>query len=184
MTRLRDINQIMFIRNTMYTTLFKLVHTALWGPSHAPSSNGYSYYIVFIDEISSYTWIYLLKHKSGALSEFKLVQNYVSTQFNSKIKPIQSYFLGELRTFTKLLDEQGIVHSLTCPYTPHHNGVVERKHIKIVDMELTMLSHAFMPISIWYYSFTTVVYLINLLLTNFLYDYNSPFQVLFKGKHE
>lgn len=34
--------------NTKKTTLFDLVHTYLWGPSPAPSSSGYSYYIAFL----------------------------------------------------------------------------------------------------------------------------------------
>lgn len=70
------------------------------------------------------------------------------TQFNANIKAIQLDFWGEFRLVTKLLTEQGIIHMLTYPHTSHQNGVVERKHIQIVEMWLTVLSHATMSISL------------------------------------
>lgn len=105
------------LSKTNYTTLFKLVNADLQGPSPTASRSGYSYYIAFFDYFSMFTWIYLLKYKSDALSAFKFFQSYVSTQFNVKIKTIQSDLDGEFRYFTKLLDEQGIVHMLTLSHT-------------------------------------------------------------------
>lgn len=134
---------------TKHTTLFEIVHTDLWGLSPAPSSSGYSYYIAFVDACSRYDWIYLVKHKNDALSAFKLFQSYVSTQFNAKIKEIQSNFRGGFRPFTKLLNKQGIIHVLTFLRTSHQNGVVERKRIHIIEMGLTMLVHTSTPISLW-----------------------------------
>lgn len=101
-----------------------------------------------------------------------MFQSYVITQFNAKIKAIQSDFGGEFRTFTKLLNEQGILHRLTCSHTCHQNGTVERKHKQIVDMCLSLLVHAFMPINFWDHRFTTAVYLINKLPISAYQDYN------------
>lgn len=78
---------------------------------------------------------------------FHLFQKYVSTQFNAKIKVVGSDFVGEFRTFTKLLNEQGITHRLNCPHTSHQNGKVERKHRHIVELGLTLLAYAVMPIT-------------------------------------
>lgn len=103
--------------NTIYNHAFDVVHTDLWGPSPHPSSNGYSYYIDFIDAFSKYTWLYLLKNKSDALNAFELSQNYVTTQLNLTIKVVQSDFEGEFRSFINYLKELGIVCMLTCPYS-------------------------------------------------------------------
>lgn len=87
------------------------------GASPHPSSNGYSYYIDFVDAFSKYTWFYLLENKSDALNAFELSQNYVTTQLNLTIKVVQSDFRGEFKPFINYLKELSIVHGLTCPHT-------------------------------------------------------------------
>jgi transposase InsO family protein len=37
------------------------------------------------------------------------------------------------------LEEEGIKHEFSTPYTPQQNGVVERKNKMLIDMERTML---------------------------------------------
>lgn len=54
--------------------------------------------------------------------------DFVQTQFNNRIKVVQSEFGGQLRHFTKYLTNLGIVHRLTCPQTSHQNGIIEQKH--------------------------------------------------------
>ncbi|GJY30675.1 retrovirus-related pol polyprotein from transposon TNT 1-94 [Tanacetum coccineum] len=41
-----------------------LIHCDLWGPAPV-SSDGYLYYIIFVDDYSRFTWFYPLKTKSG-----------------------------------------------------------------------------------------------------------------------
>ena len=41
-----------------------LVHCDLWGPAPV-SSDDYSYYVVFVDDYSRFTWFYPLKSKMG-----------------------------------------------------------------------------------------------------------------------
>lgn len=71
------------------------------------------------------------------------------------------------------------MHRLTCPHTPHQNGTVERKHRQIVEMGLTLLSHASLPLKFWDHSFTQVVHLISRLSTATLKTHSSPFHALF-----
>lgn len=88
---------------------------------------------------------------------------------------------GEFRPFTKYLTSLGISHWLICHHTHHQNGVVERKHRHIVELGLTLLSHASIPITFWDHAFLTVVYLINRLpISSFNGD--VPYSVLFKQK--
>ena len=66
-------------------------------------------------------------------------------QFNSKIKSLQTDWRGEFRPLTSFLVDCGIQHRLICPNTHHQNGVVKRKHRRIVELELTLL-HASLPL--------------------------------------
>lgn len=55
---------------TIYMQPLQLVHSDLWGPFLILSTNGYKYYVHFIDFYSRFTWIYMLKQKSDALTAF------------------------------------------------------------------------------------------------------------------
>lgn len=146
---------------TVYSHPLELIFCDLWGPAPMVSSMGYKYYISFVDAFSRYTWIYFLKVKSDALSIFTQFQKLVENQFNCKIKAVQSDWGGEFRPFSQYLASIGVVHRLICPHTHHQNGVIERKHRHIVDMGLSLLSQASLPLSFWDHSFHTSVYLIN-----------------------
>jgi len=85
---------------------------------------------------------------------------------------------GEFRPFTKYLTELGVIHRLICPQTHHQNSVVGRKHMHIVDLGLTSLSHGALPLSYWDYAFLTAVYFINRLPFASL-QFKVPYTILF-----
>lgn len=169
---------------TSHNTPFELVHSDLWEPSPSPSHGSYSYYIAFVDACTKYTWIYFLKHKSDALNAFKQFHSLVQNQFFITIKSVQTDWGSEYRPFTKYLADLGLSHRLTCPHTSQQNGIVERKHRQIVEMGLTLLAHASIPIHFWDHSFTTAVHLINKLPTSALPNFISPHYVLFNSIHD
>jgi hypothetical protein len=56
----------------------------MFGPT--PKSDGrYKYYVSFIDDFSKFTWIYLIKFKSGVFQQFHEFQALVEQLFNRKI---------------------------------------------------------------------------------------------------
>ncbi|XP_019459907.1 PREDICTED: uncharacterized protein LOC109359665 [Lupinus angustifolius] len=118
---------------TVYSSIFDLVFVDLWGPSPYYLKSGFRYYLSVVDAFSKHTWIFLLKEKSDTLSMFQYFIKYVNTQFHKTIKVVQSDFGGEFRPFTSLLITLGIVHRLSCPYTHHQHGTIERKHRHIVE---------------------------------------------------
>ena len=68
---------------------------------------------------------------------------------------------------------------LTSPlHTPEHNGYSEHRDHHIVETSLSLLSHASMPLSHWYYALSTIVYLINR-LPNATLNLISPYHKLF-----
>jgi hypothetical protein len=67
----------------------ELVFSDVWGP--APSSFGnHSYYVLFINDFSKFTWIYLLKHKFEVFDKFQSFQAHVERLFNCKILAMQT----------------------------------------------------------------------------------------------
>lgn len=61
---------------------------------------------------------------------------------------------------------------------------MERKHIQIVEIGLTLLAHVSMPITYWDQTFTTTVYLINILPTLGLPKFISPYAALYDKYRE
>jgi hypothetical protein len=72
----------------------------------------------------------------------------------------------------------GILHHASCPHTHQQNGSAERKHRHIVEVELSLLAHAAMPLKFWDAAFCTVVYLINQTPSRVI-EFSSPYAKLF-----
>jgi len=70
---------------------------------------------------------------------------------------------GEYKSneFKRHCEELGLQHNITCPYTPQHNEVAERKNRTIMDMARSMLKAKGMPNYFWVEAVTCAVYLIN-----------------------
>lgn len=65
------------------------------------------------------------------------------------------------------LATNGIFHLITPSHTPEHNGYSRHRHhhCHIVEMGLSLFSHAFIPLSYCPYAFVIVAYLISHMLT-------------------
>lgn len=80
--------------------------------------------------------MYLLQNKSDYLCTLKTFEEYVFNQFNGKIKFIRSDNALEFadKECTTHFARKGIVHQTSCPYTPHQNARVERKHRQVLEV--------------------------------------------------
>jgi len=146
--------------NSVSSKPFELVFTDVWGP--APTSVGrHSYYISFIDDFSKFTWIYLLHFKSEVFQCFRDFQNMVERQFSHKILAVQSDWGGEYQSLNAFFKRLGIAHHVSCPHAHQQNGSAERKHHHIVEVGLSLLTHASMPLKYWDQAFLTAVFIIN-----------------------
>jgi GAG-pre-integrase domain len=63
---------------------FDLIHTDVWGPSPINSKYSYQWFVIFIDDFSQMTWLYLLKTKEEVKEIFKVFMIMVKTQFEKK----------------------------------------------------------------------------------------------------
>jgi hypothetical protein len=66
------------------------VHSDVCGTKPTNSLRGYVYYVSFIDDYSSKTWIYLLKAKNEVFGKFKEFNALVENQIEWKIKTLRS----------------------------------------------------------------------------------------------
>jgi transposase InsO family protein len=59
------------------------------------------------------------------------------------------------------LEEEGVKHKFSAPYTPQQNGVVERKNRMLIDMARTMLGEFKTPERFWSEAVNTACHAIN-----------------------
>ncbi|KAM0996802.1 hypothetical protein ACFX2C_006762 [Malus domestica] len=159
---------------------FQKVHTNLWGPSPIAFIEGYKYYVSFVDEFTRFVWIFPLIHKSEVFDVFQKFYNFGFTQFNIGIKCLQTDGGDEYisRRFDDFLKHKGIVHMISCPYTPQQNGLAERKHRHIVETAITLMTTTQLPHDLWYHACAHYIFLINRMPCKVL-GMQSPYQRLY-----
>ena len=152
---------------TIMTTTrpFELLHMDLFGPNHysAVSNDASLYGFVIVDDYSRYTWVHIVTYKHEVQEVFKRFSSRASTNFGVKIKHIRSDNGTEFKNsgLDDYLDELGITHELSAPYTPQQNGVVERKNRTLVEMARTMLDEYKTPHRFWIDAIDTACHIIN-----------------------
>ena len=167
---------------------FDLLHCDVWGPSCIPSISGHCYYIVFIDDYTHVSWVYLLYDCFEVVTTITHFITEVVTQYSTtpKILCIDNaleFFQTSLRTFCADCD---IIHQTTCPHTSQQNGVAEQKHHQLLDITLTLLIEIHVLSYLWSDALMTTTYLHNQLpsaLFPFIVSYpprlSSPFLLMF-----
>jgi transposase InsO family protein len=119
----------------------ELLHMDLFGSITYISIDGSKYCLVIVDDYSRFTWVFFLQEKSQTQETLKRFLRWAQNEFGIRIKKIRSdngtkFKNSQIEGF---LEEEGIKHEFSSPYTPQQNGVVERKNITILDMARTML---------------------------------------------
>lgn len=123
----------------------KLIHSDLWGSAPTLSHYGFRYYVIFIDDFSKYTWLFLLKKKSDISIIFLMFQAQVECQFSTKVCVFQFDGGGEFQALRSHFQKIGIIHQLYCPHIPKQNGTTERKHRHLIETVLSMIHQASLP---------------------------------------
>jgi hypothetical protein len=158
----------------------ELIYSDVWG--YAPKSvGGKQYYVSFIDDYSKFSWIYPLKFKSEVFSKFIEFQKLVERLFYRKIITVQTDWGSEYQKLHGFLSKIGITHHVSCPYVHQQNGSAEWKHRHIVEVGLSLLAHASMPLKYWDDAFLAAVYLINRTPSK-VHGYETPLEHLFHQK--
>jgi transposase InsO family protein len=110
-------------------TPLDLVHFDLCEMNVLLTRGGERYFMTFIDDVSHFCYIYLLKSKDEALHYFKIYKAEVENQLERKIRQLHNDHGGVYTSndFSQFCAKHGIVHEVTPPYSLQSNGVAKRK---------------------------------------------------------
>jgi transposase InsO family protein len=141
----------------------ELLHMDLFDPIAYISIDGSKYYLVIVDDYSRFTWVFFLQDKSQTQETLRGFLRRAQNEFSLRIKKIRSDNGMEFKNsqIEGFLQEEGIKHEFSSPYTPQQNGVVERKNRTLLDMVRTMLDEYKTSDQFWAEAINTACYAIN-----------------------
>jgi hypothetical protein len=107
--------------------------------------------------------VFFLQEKSQTQETLKGFLRWAQNEFGLRIKKIRSDNGTEFKNsqIEGFLEDEGIKHEFSSPYTPQQNGVVERKNRTLLDMARTMLDEYKTPDRFWAEAINTACYSIN-----------------------
>jgi len=138
--------------NSRSSPTFELVHSNVWGPSRMPSIKGFRYFLLFVDDFSHMTWLYLLKERSEVSSVIELFFDEIKNQFSTSIRVLRTdnaleYVKKDVSIFCS---KNEIIHQISYSHTSQQNGTVRRKHRHILDVARTIMIHMSVPKYLWF----------------------------------
>lgn len=96
-----------------------------------------------------------------------------------KIIAVQTDWGGEYEKLNSFFTKIGVSHLVSCPHAHQQNGSAERKHRHIVEVGLSLLAHAHMPLKFWDEAFLAATYLINRIPSKVI-NYETPLERLYR----
>lgn len=167
------------------TENFQVIHTDIEYMIDK-SFGGAIYSLKFIDEKSGYLWAFPLKEKTGeaVLAKFKEIDALIETQFNTRVKSIQSDNGKEFVNggMTQYLTDRGIIHRLTAPHRHQMNGIAERINRTGSNAVRTILIDTGLPRTYWAEAYNHFAYCHNRTGAAFLQPSSTPFEEVFGRK--
>jgi len=109
--------------------------------------------------------------------------NFIATQTSAKVKVIKSDNGREFANSvsTNFLEQKGIMHDRSAPYTLQSNGKIERHIRTIKDYARSMLNRFNSPQFLWAEAVNAAVYVWNRML-NQTSETKTPFEQVFRRK--
>jgi transposase InsO family protein len=108
-------------KNVMTTSRpLELLHMDLFRPVAYLSIGGSKYGLVIIDDFSRFTWVFFLQDKLETQGTLKRFLWRAQNEFELKVKKIRSDNGSEFKNIhvEEFLEEEGIKHEFSAPYTP------------------------------------------------------------------
>ncbi|CAI5503917.1 unnamed protein product [Closterium sp. Naga37s-1] len=157
-----------------------VVHIDLCGPFRVAAKDGSLYFLLLKDRKIRYVWVRPVAKKSDALQEFVRWLAVAEQQTKKSVLMLRSDRGGEFlgKQFTDFVNGNGIVHDLTCPYTPQQNGMPEREMFTVVESVRTTLLHMGVQHHWWHLSLRQAVWVRNCLERSTLPPGTRPYQLL------
>lgn len=158
--------------------LLNVVHADICGPMEVKSIGSKKYFLLFVDDYSRMAYVYFLKTKDEVFSYFRSFKTLVENQTGRKLKVLRTDNGTEFcsKEFEKYLQDAGIIHQKTCPYSPEQNGLCERLNRTVVEKARCLLFDAGLPKRFWAEAVNTAVYLRNRSIASGLNN-KTPFEI-------
>ena len=159
---------------------FDLIHSDVWGPSPISTTGGSRYFVIFVDDFSRYTWIYLFKNRSELYQIYRHFTKMIETQFSKPIKVFKSDNAQEYKAheFNSILHQFGTVPYSSCAGTSQQNGRAECKFRHILDVVYATTIAASTASQFLGEAALTVVYTINRCPSPIVHN-QTPYDMLF-----
>src|ERR1700722_9810139 len=143
--------------------ILDLIHSDVCGPMPVKSLGGSLYYVIFIDDYSRKTWLYLLKTKGEVFNNFQEFKAEIENLTNKKIKKLRTDNGGEYtsKEFVAFCKSTGIRRELIVPHNPQQNGVEERKNISIEETIKSLLNDQGISMFLWGEAGMKIIYVQN-----------------------
>jgi transposase InsO family protein len=108
-------------------------------------------YVIFIDDYSRKTWLYLLKTKDEVFSKFQEFKAKIENLTNKKIKTLRIDNGGEYtsKEFIAFCKSARIRRELTVPHNPQKNGIAKRKNRSIEETVKALLNDQGPSMFLW-----------------------------------
>src|SRR5208337_2968310 len=180
-------HQQLFNKQVSYAQeALKRVYSDLVGPLSPEAQGTYQgakYVLTFIDDYSCCTFVYFLASKDEVFITFKRFKAFIEKKLGCKIKILYMDQGGEFISITmkNFLDEEGIVHEKTTPYSPQSNGVAEQFNRTLFEGERALSFTANIPSTLWADLAATAAYVRNR-LPHRSNDWISPYEILYGEK--
>jgi hypothetical protein len=149
--------------NNRSKEILDLIHSDVCGPMPVKSLGGSLYYVIFIDDYSRKTWLYLLKTKDEVFNKFQEFKAEIENLTNKKIKTLRTDNGGEYtsKEFVAFCKSTGIRRELIVPHNPQQNGVAERKNRSIEETVKALLNDQGLSMFLWGEAAMTTIYVQN-----------------------
>jgi hypothetical protein len=157
----------------------KTTGTPTYGSLRAHCLSQHQGKFIIVDDYSRFTWVFFLQDKSETQGTLKRFLRRAQNEFEIKVKKMRRDNGSEFKNLQvkEYLEEEGIKHEFSAPYTPHQNGVVERKNRTLIDMARIMLGEYKTPERFWSEDVNTACHAINRLYLHRLLK-KIPYELL------
>ncbi|KAI7933571.1 hypothetical protein MJO28_009171 [Puccinia striiformis f. sp. tritici] len=165
------------------SSALEVVHGDLVGPITPTTNGGAKYFLTLVDQHTGFISINLLKEKSDATKAISGYKTFFEKQTGNQMKKLITDGGGEFcnKTLNEILEEEGIQHNVSPPYTPQHNGIAERANRTIIEMTRCMIIQANLALEWWGEAVLSAAATTNC-LPSLSKSRASPFQLMLKQR--
>ena len=129
----------------------------------AASINGYIWTATYLDDHTCFGMMFFLKHKDEQFDTFKTYKAWAECQTRRKLKAICTDRRGEFLSKEQkyYLQEHGIEHQTSMPYSPQQNGRAEHFQQTTINKAEYMQHAAGLSDGFWKHTVRTAVHIYN-----------------------